>query len=147
MLRIALLSTLLTVTPPVLANTADEAIFQKVFTDWTAAFNKKDLNKTCGLFSLTVSADYQGYPTKNYASLCEGFETIFKDTKHFDYSFKINQVYRSGDLAAVRITWKLRITDNGKLISEGQDEGMDIFQKDSLGHWKIVNYLGYGVKN
>lgn len=121
----------------------DHKIFEKIFSEWTYAFNHKDLNGSCNLFSKDLIASYQGVPKKTYASVCDGFKKIFKSDLNYQYQFKLHQVYRSQDLAAVRLTWYLKISENGKLISDTQDEGLDVFKKNSQGEWKIVNYLGY----
>lgn len=127
------------------ADNADKLMFEKIFSSWSNAFNHKDLAATCGLFAKNISANYQGAPVKNYDVLCGGFKFVFSKPQEYQYSYKINQVYRSDKLAAVRITWYLRISQHGKVISSGQDEGLDIFEQNSHGDWKIVNYLGYPV--
>lgn len=124
----------------------DFALFEKIFTDWTVAFNQKKLAPTCALFSKSLIANYQAAPQKNYTSICEGFKKIFREPeKSYQYHFKLNQVYRSGNLAAARITWYLQVYEHEKLISEIQDEGLDVFLKDSHNQWKIVNFVGYPV--
>ncbi|HEN5499096.1 TPA: hypothetical protein U6294_001840, partial [Legionella pneumophila] len=47
--------------------------------------------------------------------------------------------------AVARITWYLQIFEQGKLISETQDEGLDVFLKDAQNQWKIINFIGYPV--
>lgn len=133
---------------PVFANTTDQQVFQTMFSDWTAAFNRKDLQKSCQLFSKSIVADYQGVPQKNYVTICDGFKKIFSiDRQRYQYHFKLHDVYRSGNLAVVRITWYLRILEDNKLKSQIQDEGMDVFQKNAVGRWEIVNYIGYLVSD
>lgn len=132
---------------PVLAmtNLDDQKLFEKIFTNWTTAFNHKDLHASCDLFSKSVIANYQGQPKRNFKSICDGFSKIFSSsTQRYHYSFKLHNAYRSGSLAALRITWFLHIYENNKLKSTTQDEGMDIFEQDKLGRWKIVNYIAYG---
>lgn len=120
--------------------------FEKIFTEWSLAFNQKDLNKTCALFSRSVVANYQNVPAKNYDALCKGFKDVFQqDEKQYHYHFKLNNVYVSGNLAVARITWYLKVTEKGKVISTVQDEGIDVFQKNSEGDWEIINYLAYPV--
>jgi ketosteroid isomerase-like protein len=125
--------------------TADAKLFQEIFSTWTSAFNRKDLDTSCGLFAKNVSAHYQGTPPKTYTSICNGFKKIFQEPRHYEYRFELHDIYRENNLAAVRVTWHLRITEQDKLISEVQDEGLDIFQRNEKGEWKIVNYLGYPV--
>ncbi len=124
---------------------SDELMFEKIYSSWTHSYDQKDLPATCSLFSRHITANYQGISEINYTSLCNAFKKTFKDPREYQYTFKIKQVHRTGPLAAVRVTWYLRISEHGKFISESRDEGLDIFQKDAKGHWKIINYLGYPV--
>jgi len=144
-ISITVVSTLL-ITAKAHANQAknDTVIFQQLFSDWTEAFNQKDLSRSCALFSKKVVANYQGVPEKNYSSICDGFKKIFEEKdKRYQYRFKLHHVYRSNTLAAVRITWYLNISENDKPISEVQDEGIDIFEKNEQGQWEIVNYIAF----
>lgn len=135
------------ISPSLYANPNIQQLFQTIFSDWTQAFNQKDLKHSCQLFSPSVIAQYRGTPTKNYTSICEGFKKIFQDkTLSYQYQFKIHNIYRSEDLAAIRITWYLKIFKQGKLVSKTQDEGLDVFEKNNNGQWQIVNYLGYEEK-
>lgn len=118
-------------------------LFEGIFSRWTEAFDHKDLPNVCKLFSKHITAKYQGVPTKNYHSLCDGFKKIFSESRTYKYSYRIRQVYRNDDLAVVRVTWFLQISEHGKLVSDTQDEGMDVFRKNKNGSWQIVNYLGY----
>ena len=132
--------------PCALANEeqGDTLIFQTLFEKWTDAFNRKDLGGSCSLFSNTVAASYRGQPEKNFDSICNGFKKIFAETKRsYRYRFKVHHVYRSGNLAAVRITWYLTVVEDGKLKSLTEDQGMDILEKNESGNWQIVNYVAY----
>lgn len=130
------------------AQSNDTLLFDKLFKDWTDAFNQKDVAKSCALFSKSIVADYQGVPQKNYQSICDGFKTIFKDkNRAYRYQYKLHQVNRSDNLATVRITWYLYLTENGKKKMISQDEGIDVLIKNSQDDWKIVNYVAYPVKS
>lgn len=125
----------------------NEQLFEKIFTNWTYAFNHQDITGSCQLFSKEVTANYQGVPQKNYAAICDGFKKIFAEkNKRYQYKFKLHQIYRENNLAAVRITWFLHTYKNQRLLNQEQDEGIDIFKKDNQGNWQIINYLGYPVK-
>ena len=120
--------------------------FQTIFSDWTKAFNEKNLTASCDLFSKKLSANYRGITPKNYTNVCGGFKKIFQEkNRDYQYNFKIQHVYQADHLAAVRITWYLKIYENKKLISSSQDEGLDVLEQDENGTWHIVNYLGYPV--
>lgn len=126
------------------SNSRDLALFHTLFTHWTDNFNQRKLAPTCALFSKSVVADYRGIPQRNYVSICDGFKKIFNDEKfQYRYRFKLHDVYRSQNLAAVRVTWYLTVYEDGKKVSETQDEGLDVFQKSKMGRWEIVNYLSY----
>ncbi|RDI44540.1 hypothetical protein [Aquicella lusitana] len=145
--RLSLLPLLLISMQAAAVKPADYKLFENIFTHWTAAFNQKKWPESCHLFSKSLVADYQGYPQKSYDTVCNGFKKVFQETeKDYHYRFKLRDVYRNGNLAAVRITWFLDISENNKNVSSTRDEGIDILQKQSSGEWKIVNYLGYPVK-
>ena len=119
--------------------------FNYLFQSWTDAFNKKQLSQTCALFSKNVTALYQGIPSKDYSSICNGFKKIFNQKKmKYQYDFKIHRIYCEARLAVVRITWYLKIFDQKKLVNVVQDEGMDVLTKDK-GHWQIINYIAFPV--
>lgn len=123
----------------------DKLVFEKLFSEWTEAFNRKDLKKTCALFSKDLIANYKGAAPKNYDSICENFKKIFSEkNKQYQYRFEIHQVYRSLDLAAVRITWYLTVDEPGKKTALTEDEGLDILEQDADKQWKIVHFLGFG---
>lgn len=122
----------------------DNLIFNKLFTDWTQAFNHKDLTGSCNLFSKSLTADYRGAPHKNFSTVCDGFKKIFNQpNRNYHYHFKIHHIYHSEDLAAVRITWYLSVYEKDKQIASTQDEGIDILEKNKSGKWQIVNYIAY----
>lgn len=113
------------------ANVAeDEATFQAIFRAWTQAFNEQRFPEVCKLFSRSLIADYQGAQTKNYSSMGNGFKKIFEEREVvYHNDLKLHQIYRSNDLATVRITWYLNICKEGVHLSSMQEEGLDVFQK------------------
>lgn len=122
----------------------DPLLFEKLFADWTKAFNNKDIVNSCDLFSKSVIANYRGIPPKDYVAICDGFKKIFKEkNRKYRYRFTLHEIYQSFNLAAIRITWYLTVTEKNKPTMVSQDEGMDVLQKNKDGRWKIVNYLAY----
>ena len=124
----------------------DRAAFQALYQGWTDAFNRKDLKGASALFARDVVADYRGVPHKNYDSITGSFKKTFARTDRvYKYSFKLHDIYRSGDLAAVRVTWYLTVAAPGKPESATTtwDEGLDVLRRGADGRWQIVNYLGY----
>lgn len=126
------------------ATCAQTTQLHQLFTNWTRAFNHRELKPSCNLFSKELTATYRGYPEKNYQTICNGFKKIFADQQiQYQYKFKIHQIYTNENLAAVRITWYLNTYRNNKLQASIQDEGLDVLRKEKDGEWRIVNYLGY----
>lgn len=126
-------------------NNSDQITFDQLFSEWTAAFNNKDLIKSCALFSKSVTASYRGIPIKNYTNICDGFNKIFHENKSYHYKFKLHDIYQCYNLAVVRISWYLQVYDQGKLIEQTQDEGMDVLKRNEQDQWKIINYIAYSV--
>lgn len=126
----------------------DTSTFETIFKHWTNAFNHRELAPACALFAKNITADYQGQPQKNYASICAGFKKIFNESdKRYTYYYKLHRIYHRDQLAVARITWYLTVTKNGKVIEKTQDEGIDVFQKTKGGQWQIVEYLSYPIMN
>jgi ketosteroid isomerase-like protein len=124
----------------------DRETFQAIFSAWTQSFNEKRFPEVCNLFSRSLSADYQGARTKDYAGICNGFKTIFQEKDVIYHNdFKIHQIVRANDLAAVRITWYLNVYKEGAHVSAIQEEGLDVFQRQANGNWEIVNFIAYPV--
>lgn len=123
------------------------ALFQKVFTEWTNAFNHQNTESACRLFAPELVATYKNFPVRNYHAVCEDFKKIFAyPNRRYQYQFKLGPIYRSADLAAVRITWFLTLYNaHGKKLFQTRDEGLDILRKQPTGEWKIVHYLAYAV--
>jgi ketosteroid isomerase-like protein len=126
----------------------DAASFDKLFANWTDAFNRKDLVGASKLFSPDCIASTPDDSNRDYSSIRTGFKKLFalKD-KNYQYKYKIHNIYRSGDLATVRITWYLKIHEHRKLISESQEQGIDIFKRNKTGRWEIVNFIAYSEKS
>jgi len=126
----------------------DFKAIEKRFADWTDAFNKRDLEGTCALFSKDIRADHQGIPTEGWQSMRDRFEKVFADkTRDFKYRFKLINVYRSGDLAVGRVTWFLNVTKDGKTIVENEEtQSMDIFKPNKDGVWEMIDFVSFTEK-
>ena len=113
-------------------------------TQWTAAFNAGDAEKTCALFSRDLRADYRGQPESGYDGQCDILRRSLNDkTRRYSYALAIKEVLVWGDVAVVRLTWTLTITPKeGKTITS-IEPGLDVFRKEADGHWRIVRYMAY----
>ena len=131
---------------PAVAAESDAKLFDHLFAQWTHSFNKKDLAGSTSLFSKECIATMPDAPHKDYESICNGFKNIFaSQTNGIQYKYKIQKIFRSGDLATVRITWYSSNYKQGKLVATSTEQGLDVFRKEKDG-WKIVNFIAYTEK-
>ena len=123
---------------------ADTKSFDKLYADWTKAFNKKDMAGTMSIFSTTCVASLPDANHKTYDQIRDGFKKLFADKTHnYQYTYTVHNIYHSGDLAAVRITWHLTATSPGKPPEKNNELGLDVLKQDSGGAWKIVNWVAF----
>lgn len=123
---------------------ADSKSFDKLYADWTAAFNKKDMVGTMSIFSPTCVASLPDATHKTYDQIDAGFKKLFADkSKSYKYTYDVHNIYHTGDLAAVRITWHLATYENGKLLEKNNEHGLDVLQRDKKGAWQIVNWVAF----
>ncbi len=124
--------------------TEDFKAIERRFADWTEAFNRRDLDGSCALFSKSIRADHQGVPTEDWPTMRARFQKLFADTsREYKYSFKLINVYRSGDLAVGRITWYLTVTKDGKPLFEEETQSMDVFKPNKDGVWEMVDFVSF----
>ena len=125
------------------AYAGDQEVFTRIYDDWTAAFNRKDADEACKLFATHVVADFPGIPTKTYPGICANFRKMFQEAnRQYHYRYEFRNVYRSGNLAAIRITWFLTTAEKGQqtILVE---QGLDVLEKNPAGKWQIVNWISY----
>ena len=123
---------------------SDFNAIEKRFTDWTEAFNRRDLEGACALFSKDIKADHQGIPTEDWQTMRARFQRLFQDqSRQYKYRFKLLRVYRAGDLAVGRITWYLTVTEDGKKTLEEETQSMDIFRPNKRGVWEMIDFVSF----
>jgi ketosteroid isomerase-like protein len=111
---------------------------------WTDDFNAANVEGACGIFSTDLRYDYRGFPERNYADICDGLRRALTDrTKRYVYSLAVRDVLVSGDLAMVRLTWTLTITKPDARPEITREPGIDVFQRQADGTWKIIRFLAY----
>ena len=126
------------------ASDDDFKVIEKRFSDWTEAFNRRDLEGSCALFSKDIRADHQGVPTENWQTMRARFQKLFADkSRDYKYRFKLINVYRSGELAVGRITWYLTVTKDGKPSLEEETQSMDVFKPNKEGVWEMVDFVSF----
>lgn len=123
--------------------TAEDAI-RSAIENWRSAFNSRDEQQVCDLFTADIVANYQGEPTRDFASLCELLRTALRDLgATFRYSVRINEIVVDGDSAVVRLVWTLAIDRAGSPREIVEEPAVDIFRHQADGSWKISRYLAY----
>ena len=126
------------------STSAAEAQIRAALERWQTAFNGRDEQQVCDLFAPDLTANYEGQPQRDYASLCQMLQTTLQDRdRTYRYSLKINHILVYGDTAVVQLVWTLEIdnTADGKEIVE--EPAVDIFHHQGDGSWKISRYLAY----
>jgi ketosteroid isomerase-like protein len=138
---------------PALAQSGGEtqaAAIRAALLNWAAAFNAGNAERACGLFAADLRYDYRGTPERRRADMCGFLHRSLSDkTRRFHYSPEIKEIIVSGGLAVVRIEWTLTVTpvdSAGKRLGKSdvsKEFGLDVFQKQPDGLWKITRFLAY----
>jgi steroid delta-isomerase len=111
---------------------------------WRLDFNARRSAHICDLFAPDLRYDFQGLPEQNYPLLCARLHHALGDnTKSFDYGLRIKEVIVSGWLAVVRLTWVSTVTLSDGHRSTNLEPGLDVFERQPDGTWKIIRYIAY----
>ena len=133
------------VSPLAQPDSRPETAIREALSAWTRDFNARDTSRICDLFARDLAYDYRGFPERGYDALCDLLQRSLRDpTKRFDYALDIKEIIASGDIAVVRLVWRLRVTPTGAATGvETREPGLDVFRRQPDGHWKIIRYMGY----
>jgi uncharacterized protein (TIGR02246 family) len=146
-LSLALLA-LLVIAVPVRAAAEDsaEAAIKSALGQWMQDFNAGNAEKACALFAPDLRYDFRGYPERDYRDICDRMQRSLGDkSKTYSYDLDVREIIVSGDIAVVRLVWKLTVTlPNGRQVVS-VEPGMDVFRKEPDGAWKIIRYIAYEV--
>ena len=111
---------------------------------WTDDFNARRTDKVCGLFAPDLRADYRGQPERDYDGICDLLKRSLSDAaKSFSYALDIKEILVFGDVAVVRLVWTLTVKGKDGREVTSVEPGMDIFQKQADGTWRIARYMAY----
>jgi steroid delta-isomerase len=125
---------------------ASEQAIRAALEKWTADFNAGNAEAACGLFAPDLRYDFRGHSERDYADICSLLHHSLGDrTKKYSYRLEIKEILVSGELAVVRLVWRLRASSNGASAPsvESIEPGMDIFRRQTDGSWKIIRYIAY----
>jgi uncharacterized protein (TIGR02246 family) len=125
---------------------ADDAAaeIRAALAQWTEDFNARRADKVCDLFAKEARADVAGAPERDYAAICDVLTRSLNDkTRHYHYAMDIDEILVFGEVAVVRLVWTLTIKDADGSTATSVEPGMDIFQKQPDGSWRIIRYMSY----
>ena len=132
--------------PPlkVLAEDSAEVAIRSALAQWTQDFNSRNAEKACSLFAQDLRYDFRGYPERDYRDICDRMQRSLGDaSKTYSYDLDVREIIVSGDIAVVRLVWKLTVTlPNGQQVVS-VEPGMDVVRKEPDGAWKIIRYIAY----
>jgi uncharacterized protein (TIGR02246 family) len=131
---------------PLTAAAADsaEAAIRSALGQWTQDFNAGNAEKACALFAADLRYDFRGYPERDYRDICDRMQRSLGDrSKTYSYDLDVREIIVAGEIAVVRLIWKLTVTlPNGQQVIS-VEPGMDVFRKEPDGAWKIIRYIAY----
>ena len=111
---------------------------------WRNDFNARRSTHICDLFAPNLRYDFRGLPEQTYPLLCDRLRRALADrSKTFHYALRIKEVIVSGDLAVVRLTWVSTVTTPAGQSVTNDEPGLDVFQRQRDGSWKIIRYIAY----
>ena len=128
------------------ADDSAEAAIKSALGQWMQDFNAGNAEKACALFAPDLRYDFRGYPERDYRDICDRMQRSLGDkSKTYSYDLDVREIIVSGDIAVVRLVWKLTVTlPNGRQVVS-VEPGMDVFRKEPDGAWKIIRYIAYEV--
>jgi steroid delta-isomerase len=108
---------------------------------WTEDFNAGRAEAVRDLFSKQAISNYRGQPERTYDEICGLLRTSLADpARDFRYELDLREIIVAGNLGVVRLTWTLFISP---LNVTSVEPGLDVFQKEADGKWRIIRYLAY----
>lgn len=130
---------------PVLAGGRDDGA-QKIRAEldaWTQAYNARQSDKVCGIFSRDLRYKFGPVADRGYSDVCTALRRLLGDTaQRSHYTLDLQEILVDGDIAVVRLIWTLDESKQGSTV-RSLEPGMDIFEHQKDGSWKIIRYLAY----
>jgi steroid delta-isomerase len=148
-MRLALLPVLLLLAGPATAGAPDDAetAIRQALTGWTAAFNARDAAGICDLFAPGLRYDVEGLEREQtFDDICGRLHRALAGSEiTYHYGLRIREIIVSGDLAVVRLVWRVTVSRPGAADVTRPETGMDVFRRQDDGSWKIIRYIAYGT--
>jgi hypothetical protein len=112
---------------------------------WTSDFNAGLSDRVCSLFASDLRADVRGAAERDFKTQCALLRRVLADPdRAYRYAFNLKEVLADHDTAVVRLTWTTttRVAATGA-VEITEDEGLDIFRRESPDNWRITRYMAY----
>ncbi len=132
--------------PALATDTADgSATIRAELVAWTQAYNARQADKVCGIFSKDLRYKFGEVQDRGYNDVCSALHRLLGDeTQRSHYTLDLREILVYGDIAVVRLIWRLDSSQPGSnATARSLEPGMDIFQRQKDGTWKIIRYLAY----
>jgi uncharacterized protein (TIGR02246 family) len=147
MRRLFLLTLMLLLSVPVLANDSEDAKIKAAVEDrykeWIAAENKKDAAATMDLYDENaVLMPKAEEPVLGKAAIGEYYKKLFANPNFVPFTLALNwnSFHVVGDIAIATVVFEGDLTRNGKQIHfRGKD--LLVWKKQADGSWKIFRYM------
>jgi ketosteroid isomerase-like protein len=121
------------------------AVIRAELDAWTQAYNARQTDKICSIFSEGLRYKFGEVPDRGYTDVCNALRRLLGDAAHRShYTLDLREILVYGDIAVVRLIWTLDESQEGSsTTARSLEPGMDIFQHQKDGSWKIIRYLAY----
>jgi uncharacterized protein (TIGR02246 family) len=132
--------------PALAADGADgSATIRAELVAWTQAYNTRQADKVCGIFSEDLRYKFGNIHDRGYKDVCPALHRLLGDETHRShYTLDLREILVYGDIAVVRLIWTLDTSQAGSSATvRTLEPGMDIFKRQNDGTWKIIRYLAY----
>ena len=147
MRKLFLLTLMLLLSVPVLANDNEEAKMKAAVEDrykeWIAAANKKDAAALTNLYDENaVLMPKAEEPVLGKAAIGEYYKKLFANPNFVPFTLALNwnSFHLVGDIAIATVVFEGDLTRNGKQIHfRGKD--LIVWKKQADGSWKIFRYM------
>ena len=112
---------------------------------WRESYNRRDLGGTLAPYDPAITGLYAGNTQDDLAKLRDSYTRSFaQNDRQRSIDFEPEEILSSGSFAFVRDHWTSTIR-----TSQGQTQrvsrGIELWQKNAAGEWKLRHYLSYLV--
>jgi ketosteroid isomerase-like protein len=116
---------------------------QLLYSQFSVAFAKRDINAIMAVFDKSATLSYQGAADTHFDEIKAGFEYDFKnDPPGTTWTGFPEESHQEGNLAIVIAHWEYYVMSNGTKLRRHRIRSVDVLNRSS-GQWKIVRTVNY----